>query len=285
MATITSQDGTRIAYSRSGSGPPLVLVHGTTADRTRWARLLPELEPHFTVYAIDRRGRGGSGDAAEYDIAREFEDVAAVIEAIGEPVFLLGHSYGAICSLEASLLTDKVRRLILYEPPIPIGEPVYPSGVPDQIQALVEAGDREAALEVFFREVVRMPEREFEVYRMLPAWKARITLAPTIPRELVIEKSYSFRPERFARFSIPTLLLLGGESPSVFRQVVDMLGAALPTSRITVMPGQQHVAMDTAPELFLREVLGFLGGQVAALETTRTSATSTLPPGERSNVR
>jgi pimeloyl-ACP methyl ester carboxylesterase len=285
MATITSKDGTRIAYSRSGSGQPLVLVHGTTADHTRWSRLLPELEPHFTVYAIDRRGRGGSGDAAEYDIAREFEDVAAVIDAIGEPVFLLGHSYGAICSLEASLLTDKVRRLILYEPPIPIGEPVYPLGVPGRIQALVDAGDRETALEVFFREVVRMPEREFEVYRTLPAWQARVTLAPTIPRELVIERSYRFRPERFVHFSIPTLLLLGGESPSVFRRVIDMLGAALPTSRITVMPGQQHIAMDTAPELFVREVLGFLGEQAAALETTRTSATSRLPPGERSNVR
>lgn len=285
MATITSKDGTRIAYSRSGSGQPLVLVHGTTADHARWARLLPELEPHFTVYAIDRRGRGGSGDAAEYDIAREFEDVAAVIDAIGEPVFLLGHSYGAICSLEASLLTDKVQRLILYEPPIPIGEPVYPSGVPERIQALVDAGDREAALEVFFREVVRMPEREFEVYRTLPAWPARVTLAPTIPRELVIERSYRFRPERFAHFSIPTLLLLGNDSPSVFRRVIEMLSAALPTSRITVMPGQQHVAMDTAPELFLREVLGFLSGQTAAVGTTPTSATTTSPPGQRFDVR
>ena len=261
MDTITSKDGTRIAYSRSGSGQPLVLVHGTTADHTRWARLLPELEPHFTVYAIDRRGRGGSGDAAEYHIEREFEDVAAVIDAIGEPVFLLGHSYGAICSLEAALLTDKVRRLILYEPPIPIGEPVYPAGVPERIQALVDVGDREAALEVFFREVVRMPEHELEVLRTLPAWKVRVTLAPTIPRELVIERSYSFRPERFAHFSIPTLLLLGGESPSVFRQVIDRIGAALPTSRRTVMAGQQHVAMDTAPRLFLEEITRFLGAQ------------------------
>ena len=264
MVTITSKDGTRIAYSRSGSGPPLVLVHGTTADRTRWARLIPELEPHFTVYALDRRGRGGSGDAVEYAIEREFEDVAAVIDAIGEPAFLLGHSYGAICSLEASILTGKVRRLVLYEPPIPIDGPVYPPGVPERIQALVDASDPEAALEVFFREVVRMPDREFEVYRTLPAWKVRITLAPTIPRELTIERSYRFQPDRFAQFSIPTLLLLGGDSPPVFRQTVDMVSAALPTSRIVVMPGQQHVAMDTAPELFLKEVIGFLSGQAAA---------------------
>jgi pimeloyl-ACP methyl ester carboxylesterase len=258
MATITSQDGTRIAYSRSGAGPPLVLVHGTTADHARWARLLPDLEQHFTVYAMDRWGRGGSGDAAEYAIEREFEDVVAVVEAIGEPVFLLGHSYGAICGLEASVLTDKVRRLVLYEPPIPLDGPVYPSGVPERIQAFVDRGDPEAALEVFFREVVHMPDREFEVYRTLPAWKVRITLAPTIPRELTIERTYRFRPERFAQFSVPTLLLLGGDSPRMFRQMIDMVGAALPTSRIAVMPGQQHVAMDTAPELFLKEVIGFL---------------------------
>lgn len=280
MATITSKDGTRIAYSRSGSGPPLLLVHGTTADHTRWARLLPELEPRFTVYAMDRRGRGGSGDTAEYAIEREFEDVAAVIDAIGTPVFLVGHSYGALCSLEASALTDRVRRLILYEPPIPVDEPVYPSGVPERIQALVDAGDPEAALEVFFREVVRMPDREFEVYRTLPAWKVRINLAPTIPRELTIERSYRFRPERFAQFSIPTLLLLGGDSPPMFHQMIGMVGAALPTSRIAVMPGQQHVAMDTAPELFLKELIGFLTSQAAA---AGTSATGTSPISERAS--
>jgi pimeloyl-ACP methyl ester carboxylesterase len=264
MATITSKDGTRIAYSRSGSGPPLVLVHGTTADHTRWARVLPELEPHFTVYAMDRRGRGGSGDAADYAIEREFEDVAAVVDAIGEPVFLLGHSYGALCSLEASILTDKVRRLILYEPPIPIEGPLYPPGVPERIQGLVDAGDPEAALVVFFREVVRMPDREFEVYRTLPVWKVRITLAPTIARELTIERGYRFQPERFAQFSIPTLLLLGGDSPPIFRQVIDVVSPALPASRIAVMPGQQHVAMDTAPELFLKEVIAFLSGEASA---------------------
>lgn len=258
MGTITSKDGTRIAYSRSGSGPPLVLVHGTTADRTRWSRLLPELEPHFTVYAMDRRGRGGSGDADDYSVEREFHDVAGVVEAVGEPVFLLGHSYGAICVLEASLLTGKVRRLILYEPPIPLGEPVYPDGVPERIQERVDAGDFEGALEVFFRHVVRMPDREFEAYRSLPAWQVRIALAPTIPRELVIERSYTFRPDRFAHFDVPTLLLLGGDSPPVFRRVTEMLGTTLPASRIAIMPGQQHVAMDTAPALFLGEVIGFL---------------------------
>jgi pimeloyl-ACP methyl ester carboxylesterase len=258
MHTTTSQDGTRIAYWSSGSGPPLVVVHGTTADHSRWARIRPRLEDAFTVYAMDRRGRGGSGDASGYVVQREFEDVAAVVDAIGEPVFLLGHSYGAICSLEASLLTDGVQRLILYEPPIPTGVPLYPPNAPGRIQSLVDEGDLEAGLELFFREVVRMTDQQFENYRSLPAWPTRIALAPTIPRELVIDRAYQFRPERFTTFSTPTLLLLGGDSPPAFRQATDLLAAALPAGRVAVMPGQQHVAMDTAPDLFLAEVTRFL---------------------------
>src|SRR5690349_18162579 len=102
MLTARSKDGTSIAFTRSGSGPPLVLVHGTTADHTRWAPILPELETRFTVHAVDRRGRGGSGDGPRYALDREFDDIAAVVDAIGAPVMLLGHSYGAICSLEAA---------------------------------------------------------------------------------------------------------------------------------------------------------------------------------------
>jgi len=258
MKHANSRDGTVIGFVRSGSGPALLVVHGTTADHRRWAGIMPRLEQDFTVYAMDRRGRGGSGDAESYEFLREAEDVAAVVEAIGEPVLVLAHSHGALCSMEASLLTDQIRRLVLYEPPLPTGSPIYPPGVPDRMQSLIDRGELEAAQEVFMREVVRMPEHELAAYRQLPMWEGRIQLAPTIPRELVIDQSYSFDPERFAGLRTPTLLLLGGDSPPVFRQAIDVLHAALPNSRVAVLPGQQHIAMDTAPELFLREVLGFL---------------------------
>src|ERR671913_1467382 len=88
---------TQVAYSRGGEGPPLVLVHGTAADHSRWAPVLPAFEQHFSICAVDRRGRGGSGDSEDYALEREFEDIAAVVDSIGEPVFLLGHSYGALC--------------------------------------------------------------------------------------------------------------------------------------------------------------------------------------------
>ena len=118
MEHITSRDGTPIAYERCGNGLPLVLIHGAAADHTRWTPLLQELEKRFTVYAIDRRGRGESGDVGPYRVEREYEYVVAVVNSIPGPVNLLGHSYGVICSLEASLKVSNLRKLILYEPPI-----------------------------------------------------------------------------------------------------------------------------------------------------------------------
>ena len=258
MKAIDSSDGTAIAFARSGNGPSLVLVHGTTADHTRWKPLLPRLEAHFTVHAVDRRGRGDSGDAADYSIEREFDDIAAVIDAIGEPVHLLGHSFGAVCSLEASLRTRNLRKLVLYEPPIRTNASIYPPGTVEHLQALLDAGDRESVVSTFFREVVRAPEEEVHMLRSLPNWPARVAAAHTIPREMRINDDYRFEAARFSAMHVPTLLLLGGSSPSVFKDAVESVRGALPNARITVMPGQQHTAMNTAPDMFLREVLGFL---------------------------
>lgn len=258
MQKVTSKDGTTISFWESGSGLPLLLVHGTTADHRRWSAISQQLEKHFTVFAMDRRGRGGSSDSPVYNIMREAEDVAAVLKSIGEPAVVLGHSYGAICALEAALLSGSVRRLILYEPPIPTGLAMYPPGVPDRMQALIDKGELESALEVFMREVVRMPEHDLETYRQLPMWKVRIQLAPTIPRELVIDRMYSFDPGKFANLQVPTMLLLGGDSPPLFRKATETVNSAIPNCSVVNLPGQQHIAMDTNPELFLEKVLQFL---------------------------
>jgi pimeloyl-ACP methyl ester carboxylesterase len=259
MNKVTSRDGTPIAYYRSGAGPPLVLIHGTGGASTRWIPILPTLEQHFSVYAIDRRGRGESGDGNRYAIERESEDVAAVVDSIGEPVHLLGHSFGGICALEAALLTRNLRKLVLYEPPIPLpGIPIYPEGVIDWLQALLDAGDREEVLATFMREVVRMPPHEFALFRSSPAWPARVAAAHTLPRELRAHERYTFDVQRFKELQTPTLLLLGGDSPHFFKAAIEAVATALPNSRNVVMPGQQHIAMDSAPELFVGEVLAFL---------------------------
>jgi pimeloyl-ACP methyl ester carboxylesterase len=255
---VISADGTRIAYERHGSGPPLVLVHGTTANRTRWARVLPALTQQHTVYTMDRRGRGASGDAEAYALEREFEDVVAVVNSIGGPVDLLGHSFGAVVVLEAALRTSNVRRLVIYEPP-PTGTRFVPSQLLRRMEDLLAAGDRDGVVTTFFREAARLPPHELEMMRADPSWPARVAAAHTILRECYAEEELPpFDPARFKRFTTPTLLLLGGESPDEFKAPVHAMHAGLPNSRIAVMPGQRHIAMTTAPDLFVHEVLAFL---------------------------
>lgn len=258
METVRSADNTPIAFERSGTGPALVLVHGTTADHTRWAPLLPELGRHFTVYAMDRRGRGESGDSDSYSLEREYEDVAAVVDAAGPQTSLLGHSYGALCALEAALLTSNVSKLVLYEPAFPAeGEELYPPGAVQRFQTLLDQGDREVLLTAFFRELVQMSDEEIKLVRADPSWQGRLVAAHTAVRELA-DGDYVFEPERFRGLDVPTLLLLGGNSPPFLRRPTEQVAAALSHSQIVQMPGQGHAAMTTAPDLFLREVLKFL---------------------------
>lgn len=131
--TVRSKDWTMITFWKSGSGPPLVLIHGSTADHTRWHLILPELEQMFTVYAVGRRGRGKSTDAVEYCVEREFEDIVAVVNEIGQPVNLPGHSFGVFCSLEAALFMENINKLIPYEPQAP-GVKLMSSDVANKIQ-------------------------------------------------------------------------------------------------------------------------------------------------------
>ncbi len=259
METILSPDGVRIAFQKTGSGTPLILVHGTTADHERWAPVLPGLDARFTVYAVDRRGRGGSGDADDYTIEAEFDDVAAVADSVGGPVDLLGHSYGALCSLEAALRIRHLRRLILYEPPIPTqGHTLYPREAIAKLRSLFDAGEREAMVSAFMQDIVHMPTHELQLLQASPAWQGRIAAAHTLLREVSASNAYVFHPERFRGLQIPALLMLGGDSPAFFGAAIEALHAALPNSRIVVMPGQQHAAMNTAPDLFNKEVLSFL---------------------------
>jgi pimeloyl-ACP methyl ester carboxylesterase len=261
MQKVKSHDGTAIAYYQSGAGVPLVLVHGTSGSAKRWAEssCQPSSKQHFSVYAVDRRGYGESGDSDNYALEHEFEDIAAMVDSVGEPVHLLGHSFGAFCALEAALLTPNLHKLILYEPAIPLpGLPIYPEGVIDRLQALLGAGDREGVLTTLFREVVMMPPHELEALKSSPLWPVRVASAHNAVREARAEEQYEFKAERFENLRIPTLLLQGGDSPPFLKTITEAIAAAFPNSRIAVMPGQQHIAMNTAPELFLHEVLTFL---------------------------
>ncbi|MHB1131812.1 MAG: alpha/beta fold hydrolase [Chloroflexota bacterium] len=254
---VTSRDGTPIAYWRSGSGPPLLLVHGGVSDHTRWAPVLPTLEQHCTVYAMDRRGRGQSGDAPDYALEREFEDVVAVVESIGGQVNLLGHSLGGFFALEAALRTTRLRRLVLDEPDVQ-GNPEAWDVPLLRTRDLLAAGDRESALVQFMREIAGLPPADIEIVRSQPSWPARVAAVHTVIREGLALNHYRSDVSRFRELSLPTLLVLGGETTPENRAGVDLLAATLPQSRLAVIPGQGHVSMLGAPDVWTHAVVGFL---------------------------
>jgi pimeloyl-ACP methyl ester carboxylesterase len=255
---IPSSDGTPIAVWRSGSGPGLVLVHGTMADHTRWAKVAAGFEERFTIYAVDRRGRGSSGDAIAYSLLQEADDILAVLDRIDTAVNLLGHSYGALCCIEAALRTRRLQHLVLYEPPMPVGLEIVRPETLAKLDQLIERNEREAALCTFFREVVRVPEAQLQVMRNDPAWAARLAAAHTVSREIRFQTDYRIEMKRLQTMQTPTLLLLGADSPSFFHEATKQLHAAMPNNRIYEMHGQQHVAMDMIPDEFVRVVVEFL---------------------------
>lgn len=259
METVTSADGTTIAFERTGSGSPLVVVHGgAAASHIDWEPVIPRLAEDFTVYALDRRGRGGSGDADTYTVEREFEDVAAVVDSIPEPAHLLGHSFGALCTLEAALLTDNAAKLVLYEPAIADerGE-IFPEGLLRRIDDRLEGNDMEGAVTVLLQSVGYSDE-DIDRLSTEELWRVRLDAAPTITRELRALNDYRFVPDRFGALAVPTGLVTGSESPTLFQTSTATLDEGLPNSRVITIPGQTHEAVTAAPELFTEKVTTFL---------------------------
>lgn len=262
METVVSADGTEIASKRKGSGPPLVLVHGSgVSDHRRWeiAGVRPSLAEHTTVYALDRRGRGESGDADDYSMDKEVQDVLAVVKAIDRPVTLLGHSFGANLALEASLRTDSLNGLVLYEPGIPVGD--HTMGEPAviaQMNDLLAEGNNEEALVVFLREIGGLTPDEIDIFRDDPSWADRVAGAHTLPREEEACSMHALRPNRLKDLITPTLLLSGENSPQKFKDATKTIHDVLPNSRMVTFEGEQHVAMNNKPDLFVDAVLSFV---------------------------
>jgi pimeloyl-ACP methyl ester carboxylesterase len=252
----TSADGTTLTVTVDGSGPPLVLVHGSLVGHHHLDPLVTELRPSMTCYAMDRRGFGGSGDADVYDIEREFDDVAAVVDHVaaltGGPVALFGHSFGASCAMGSAVRTDNVAAMILYEPSLGL---VYPEGVVSAIEAAVDAGDPGTAADIVLREILEMTEEELDEMHETAAWHEIVANGQTIAREANAEEAWTYRPEQFAAVTVPTVLLSGTESPPDLQLATRRAAEAIPGAVIRPIDGHGHTATQDAPALLARLIL------------------------------
>jgi pimeloyl-ACP methyl ester carboxylesterase len=266
---VRSVDGTSIAVFESGAAAPgtrpLVLVHGTTADHLTFRAVGPMLGRRRRLLAIDRRGRGASGDGAAYVIEREFEDVAAVAEVLAADsdghVDVVGHSYGGRCALGASLRSRSIRRIVCYEgAPAPAGRPYQAPDLAARLRVDLEHGNPEVALERFMREVVGMDDAAMARFRSDPVWPLRVAAAFTIPRELEAERSASASLDALARVEVPVLQVLGTASKPAFHEATAALDARLEHGSVLRIESAAHAAHHTHPEAFVAAVEAFLDG-------------------------
>lgn len=248
--------GVSVSYSTYGSGPPLVLVHGAFSDDlTNWSEVRPYLEEHFTVFAIARRGRGETDATEGHRMEDEARDIGAFIAAVGEPVFLVGHSYGAQCSLVAAALDPGgIRKLVLYEPPDPATLSTEDLA---GLERRAARGDWEGVATSFFTQVLGVPAGEFDELRNSALWPAIVDDARASLGDLRAIANYDFRASRFSELQLPVLLQVGSESPREL-YVTDALAASLPDVRVGVLDGQAHDAMLTDPRTYAESVVGFL---------------------------
>lgn len=265
LSTVRSKDGTLIAVECAGAGPSLVIVHGGIGDRTRWTPLFPLFASRFRVCAMDRRGHGASGDSPQYSLKREVEDVAAVVDSGPGKVFVLGHSYGAVCALEAVFLTDKISKLVLYEPPL---QDLDHSAVADRMERMIQAGDREQALVTFLQEIVMISPSEIVAMKKRPSWPGLLAGIESSIRQVRALAAYRFDPKRMHTIKVPTLLLTGSETASPqLKQAISGLLDCLPNRSLFVFKGQQHNAMDNVPQQFAEVVGSFFLSTTGRIST------------------
>ena len=261
---VESPDGTTIAVQVSGRGRPLVLVHGTSSEHTTWRLVRPLLDERVTTYAVERRGRGASGDAPDYSLALESADVAAVVRSAaqthGEPVDMLGHSFGGNVAYDVATDCADLRRLVLYEgwPTPDPAHRTFDAELLDELDELLARGQADEMLRGFYRDVAHLEPDEIEWLAASPAWASRVAGAGSITREVRAFSTHEFDAEEAARIDVPVLLLVGEDSPDEIRADPEVVAAALPDARVEVLAGHGHIAHLAAPEAFLAAVLPFL---------------------------
>jgi pimeloyl-ACP methyl ester carboxylesterase len=256
VQTLTTTDGTTIAYQATGSGPALVLVVGAFCDRSTTEGLAALLADSFTVHEYDRRGRGDSGDTSPYDVQREVEDLAAVVAATGGTPYVYGHSSGAVIALEAAASGVPMRALVAYEPPY-TAEDDGSGGSAElcaRVRELVVAGDLDGAGAAFLTATGMSPD-VVAMVQSGPYWPRMRSLAPALVYDLTVCNGGVLPVQRLSRIGVPTLVLSGGASPPWAGRAAAAVAAAVPGARRSVIPDQDHALAHEAIAPVLRELL------------------------------
>lgn len=257
MEKIQSKDGTTIALDQLGEGPTLVLVAGAACDRGINAPIAEALAGHFTVLNYDRRGRGDSDDTLPYAVAREVEDIAALLDAAGGSASVVGFSSGAALAAEAAASGLAIDRLIMWEPPFSLDPdgPRRARAYADRLDELLTADRRGDALAHFMTQV-GIPEEAIAGIRHSPYWQVGLSLAPTLAYDAAILGDTTIPMGRYGKIGTPTLVLSGSESPDFLRQAAAGAAEAIPGARHDVLPGQDH---NVAGESIAPVVAAFAG--------------------------
>ena len=261
METVTSRDGTPIAFERLGDGPPLIAVCGAMCDRVLMRPTAEELAKHFTVVNYDRRGRGDSGDTPPYAIGREIEDLDALITEAGGNAYVYGHSSGAGLALHAAAARLPISRLVLHDPPYtPDGDGEARRSARqygEQLTTLLSEGRRGDAVELFFT-TVGMPREMVDGMRGTPRWAELEALAPTLAYDSEVMgdlgRDGTIPVDQAGGVTTPALVLTGGADHLWMTDLGRRLAEVLPQGRHRVLEGQEHVV---PPEVLVPVLTGF----------------------------
>ena len=245
MNTLSSPDGTTIAYDKRGEGPALILVDGAlTVHSSGSGELATLLAPHFTVYGFDRRGRGESGDTLPYAVDREIDDIEALIDRAGAPAFLYGHSSGGPLAMRAAIrLGGKVSKLAMYEPPYnndPGAQESW-SQYLGQLEVALAEGRPDDAVALFLR-FAGMPAEQVDGMRRAAFWPGMAAVAPTLAYDhaAILGEPWSVPAGLAARVPVPALVLSGDAGLPFMPDAARVLSEAIPQGRFRTLAGQTH---------------------------------------------
>jgi acetyl esterase/lipase len=259
METVTSKDGTTLAFDATGEGPPVVMVAGALSPRLQNNSFAELLSVRFRVLNYDRRGRGDSGDTPPYAVEREIEDLAAIVETAGDGAAVLGFSSGGNLALRAAAAGVDISKLALWEPNFLVndGRPRLPADYVDHLDELASSDRRGEAVEYFLTVAVGLPAEFVPPMRDMPMWPGMEAVAHTIAYDgRIVGDTMSGKPlaaDRFAAVTVPTLVLIGGTTPWL-NDGGHALAEALPRGQLRQLDGQTH---DVAPDVLVPALIDF----------------------------